>query len=265
MSGKSSGGQTSTQTTDPWSGQQPYLQDLFKQAQSYFGGERADVAPAQALGQEGVQRLTGAAEGTQPIIGGATEAQKRLTSGEFLSPESNPALQEYINASNKQIAQQYTENILPQITSGAAATGGIGSSRQGVAEGITAGKTLDAIQRNTAQQQTEAYAQGLKSYTAGVALAPQTAGLQQLPADMYALAAERQYGISALPQSQQLEYLQAYRDLVGGAQFGGTTTTTGPGTRTGGASGAIGGAAQGYAATGSWMGAAAGAVAGYFS
>ncbi len=263
MSGKSSGGGQQTTTTVPWEGQQPYLKDLFSEAQNFFQGSRPDLGASQALGKEGIASLTGAAETVQPYITGAQGAGQRLISGEFLSPDANPAFQQYLQTSNDAITKQFTEGLLPGLTSGAAASGNIGSSRQGVAEGLAAGKTLDALQRNTAQLTSSAYGQGLDAYIKGLSLAPQTAGLSSLPASYYGAASDAQYNIDAGKSEQDLTYLNAYKNLVGGAGYGGTTTTTGPGTKSGGVAGALGGAA-----VGSYFGvpgAVIGGVAGYFT
>ena len=85
MGGKQRDSGTTVQTSEPWSGQEPYLQDLFRQAQEYFGGNRPDIGDARALNQAGVDNLRGAAGRMQPLLGGAQEANQRLRSEEHTS------------------------------------------------------------------------------------------------------------------------------------------------------------------------------------
>ena len=279
MSGGQQRDATTVQTSEPWSAQRPYLEDLFQRAQGYYEGDRPDLQAGRELAQAGVGRLREAADTVQPLVNDAQAANRRLISGEFLSPDSNPALMQYIDQTNALIKNQFTEGILPQLQSGAAAAGNIGSSRAAIAEGLASGKVIDAMQRNASAQANAAYGQGLRAYVGGLALTPQTAALQGVPAGFFNEAGNQQIQVDSLQQQQELSYLQQYRDLVGGQQFGGTVATTGPGVRTGGMAGALGGAAMGAgigyqigggagaagAGTGAAWGAGAGAIAGYFS
>ena len=272
MGGKQRDSGTTVQTSEPWSGQEPYLRDLFRNAQAYFGGARPDVGDAAALNQAGVDSLRGAAGRMQPLLNQAQAANQRLVSGELLIPDSNPALQAYIDQGNQLIMNQFTEGVMPQLSGGALVAGNVGGSRQAIVEGLAAGKVMDAVQRNTTGQLNAAYGQGLRALTAGISLAPGTAGALSLPANFYNLAGNQQLDINNLQANQELAYLQNYRDLIGGQQFGGRVATTGPGVRTGGFAGATGGAATGATigykiggGTGAAWGAGIGAVAGYFS
>ena len=267
---KGGGEDTSTQTTDPWEGQQPYLKDLFAQAQQYFQGGNVDLSRATNVATRGAEAYEQGAGAAGDIAGQAANAQQFLLSGDVLSPGSNPALQQYIDFANQATTRAFQQGGLQAIDAGAVQAGNVGSSRQGIAQGIGLQGLAQQIGQQTAGISSAAYGQGLQAYTQGLGYAPQTAALQGARGQALGRAANAFTGVSTIDQQQTLARLQAYRNLISG-QPGGTTTSTGPGYETGGVSGALGGAATGAAVgsavpgIGTAVGAGVGAVAGYFS
>lgn len=255
--------ESTTATTDPWEGQQPYLRDLFQQAQSYATSAPSDTSASSALTGQAVESYGQASGALQDYLNPIFAANQQYATGQFLDPSSNPAFQQYMDLSNQSIGKQYTEGFLPQLTGGAVQAGNVGSSRQGVAEAVGGGKYLDAIQRNSAQLTNQAYGQGLQATMQAQGLSQGFAGLFDLPAELQTRGASLQYGLDTQADAARRERLQAYQRLISGS-YGGTTTQEGPGYQTGGLSGALGGAATGYSVGGGY-GAAIGAVAGYFS
>lgn len=75
--------------------------------------------------------------------------------------ESNPYLQSYMRAANQPLVQQFQEAVLPSIGDQFSQAGMIGSTRQGVAQGIAARGLADAISRNNVTLANEGYNQGL--------------------------------------------------------------------------------------------------------
>ena len=191
---------------------------------------------------------------------------------------NNPYLDATIKAATRPITESYTDagGVMSNIRAGAIDAGGQGkSTRQGIAEGIAAGRYADAIGDASAQIATDAYNKGQDTFTKTYALAPNAAAANMLPSQMYGavgvqneqfaqnqenyLGASRQYDLNAdwLP-------LQNWANIVyGGTGPQGTTTTSDGGGSSGGpsAGGALGGAAAGFSVGGPW-GAAAGAVLG---
>jgi len=110
LSGGFSGGQSQSFVDQQ---QQPFLQDLRSQGQAFTAQQQA---PGSA---------------TQQNIGAANQAFQN-----FLTPQQNPFLQGQIQQGQQQIAENFTENLLPQIGGAAAAVGQRGGGRQGVAEGV---------------------------------------------------------------------------------------------------------------------------------
>lgn len=257
------GPETTTQTSAPWEGQQPYLTDLFQQAQQYFQGGPADISRGTNVALRGAEAYEQGAGTIGDIAGRAAGAQEFLTSGAVLSPESNPALQQYLDLVNQSTTRAFRQGGLQAIDAGAVQAGTVGSSRHGVAQGLGLQGLAQQIGQQTAGISSAAYGQGLQAYTQGLALSPQTAALQTGRGAALSKAGDAFAGIAELPQEQQLRLLQNYRDLISG-QPGGTTTLTGPGTKSGGISGALGGAGIGYE-IGGGVGATIGGIAGYFS
>ena len=68
----------------------------------------------------------------------------------------NPYLQDQAGQISRNLTQNWQENLLPSINSGAMMAGGFGGSRQGIAQGLGLGRTQQAI----GDAQTNLYAQG---------------------------------------------------------------------------------------------------------
>lgn len=237
----SGGGGSNTTATDPWSAQQPYLKDLFAQSQGLAQGGVPDVTRATEASQEAVEAYQASVPAVSGIATGAAQQQAFL-SEDVLRPESNPALQEYIALANQETARAFNQNVLPGLKGQAQAVGGVGGSRAGIAEGLATQGLQRQIAQQTAGITSAAYGQGLNAYTRGLALAPQTAGLQGAPGAAQQQISSLLERIETLPYEQQLQLLQDYQGLIGGS-YG--SQTTGPETQTGGLSGALGGASLG--------------------
>jgi len=200
----------------------------------------APFDPSQMAGQE--MALSTAAGPQTDIVSGAGTAQQRLTSGELLTPESNPALAATINASTRPIINDLLEKALPAIRSGAYTTGNFGSSRQGIAEGLATGRAAQAVGDTAAKVATEGYGRGLDAMTKGVALAPQTAQTQLLPAVTTSGVGDVRQGMAQAllgEQASRFNYEQLLPLLVGKELAslaagipGGSTTTTASGPKT---------------------------------
>jgi hypothetical protein len=142
------------------------------------GSQVAGFDPAQTAGQEQVLASTGQMANT---VGGAATANQRLTSGELLDPNSNPALRATIDASTRPIIDNLMESVLPQIRGSAVTTGNYGSSRQGIAEGLATKAAAQAVGDTASKVATQGYQSGLDAMTKGVGLAPSTAQSLSLP------------------------------------------------------------------------------------
>lgn len=224
-SGKSSGGGTQTvqQKADPWAPAQPYLtgdggrvgvlpeaENLYKSlSSSYYPNTGvADLNAEQLqgfgsmLGQQGnyqtaADRVSKIADSVAFNTPNATLANRADTvsspgvdyktalNRSLSGSVDNPYLKGMYDAGMRGINQQYNEQVLPNIRSGAMGAGQYGGSRQGIAEGIAA-RGLTATSSDFANQlYGNAYesAQG-RAANAGLALSGQDASTQLANAQM---------------------------------------------------------------------------------
>ncbi len=160
----SGGGSTTTvQKSDPWSGQQPYLNNVFSGAQSVYNGFASNPASSvagftpmqtQAMGvEQGIANGTnfGNADGVNNAAGNyttnllngsylnANPANGTLSSianGSQLNPNSNPYMQGMANAANTNIINAYQTATAPQTTSEFEGAGRYGSGAMTSAQNI---------------------------------------------------------------------------------------------------------------------------------
>lgn len=302
MSGGSKGQSTNTiQQSDPWVGQQPYLRDIFGQAQKNYQSAQPQFFPGptvapQTAPQIGAQNYAlNQASTTLPQLGNAATSSAAFNLGPARDVNTNPYLQGAIEAAFRPTINAFTDpgGPLSQARTEFISSGGYGGSRHGLAEGILQsrlGGTLGGMASNMASR---GYETGLDASLRQTALMPQTQGAALAPAaTMEAVGGQQQAFqqqlINELMQRWEFEQnlpankLTAYSNLVRGGTGGGTTTTTAPlatanpwlatlgggaaGAATGGAiGGAIGGGQAGSMAGsyGTAIGAVLGALAGY--
>jgi hypothetical protein len=137
-----------------------------------------EFTPEQMRGQE---MALGAAGGQEELARSGADATKFLMN-KVLFPESNPALQGYINAATRPIGEQLTQVALPAIRGSSRETGTFGGSRQGIAEGLASQGASRAIGDTTSRIASTGYGQGLEAQGKALALLPQTQGAQLAPA-----------------------------------------------------------------------------------
>lgn len=132
----------------------------------------------QILGQRDVLRSL---PGMTDTVNSAAAGNRFLTSGQVLDPSSNRFLQSHMEGATRPIIDNLMENILPTVRGQAATTGNYGSTRQGVAEGISTGKALTAVGDTSARIASDAYNTGLDAMTKGIGLSGQVAQNLALP------------------------------------------------------------------------------------
>lgn len=99
---------------------------------------------------------------------------------------SNPYVNAMLGVQREQAMEALGEDILPMLKSRAvgAGPGGLGSSRQGVAEGRAVEETMDALTQAQAATQLGAYGQGLAQQRYGIGAAPGMAAMELMPSDI---------------------------------------------------------------------------------
>lgn len=233
--------QTSTTETRPFSEQIPFLRRLFQEAETRLGAKGPRFFPGQmtagfAPETEAAQgALVGAAQGPlADLTRNIASSTDFVLGGDVLDPASNPYLTDTINAAIRPVEEALTERIIPGIRSSAVATGNLGTTRQGVAEGRAIGDFTRTAGDISSELAFGGYQSGLDALTRTLAVAPSLQG--PLTAEATALDAVGQQK-RALEQSRiddaiarfnfnenlPDDKLAQFASLISG-NFGGTTT-----------------------------------------
>jgi hypothetical protein len=292
---------TSTSSIDP--ALLPYLTQGLERAQSLFlTGKQPEFFPGQtyvspsAATTEAIAQQEQLARQQSPVLQQAQQAYTsslgqvgQTAAGGFLN--ANPYQQAMMAAATRPLTQQFSETVLPGISSLYSKSGRLGSGSMERALGTATeayGRSLGDITANIAGTQyqqergLQQQAQLAQSQLAG--LAPQFYSQQFLPSQTLAQVGAQQEAIAAQPLQEQLaryqfgqqlpyQQLQGYLSSVYGTPLGsyGTQTTNAPtyqnrgaGILGGGLAGGLGGYALGQAfpAIGGTYGALGGAALG---
>jgi hypothetical protein len=280
MSGGSSSPSKTTTTSEPWKEQKPYLLDVFKQAQNQYNAPGPEYFPYST-----VAGTSPATEWAQQYITGTGRDQLQQSANSALGAlnfnlnstqdiQNNPYLASAIEAAQRPLVQQFSDagGVLSGIRDQFQGAGQFGSTRQGIGEGIAAGRLQQQLGDISATMGNEAYMRGLDASVKSLAFLPQIQEGLIAPAKAVDAVGQQQQQMEQaylndlinrfnyyqnLPAAQ----LAQYQNLVQGS-YGGTTTQQLP--TSGGTSplsGALGGAATGAAIGGPW-GALAGGILG---
>lgn len=283
----SSGGGGGTQTTqtiqkaDPWAGQQPYLQDVFANAQKLYQTQQPQYYPGQTVAQPGAgtlqaqQYLTNLANTALPQYG-STVQQASTSALNAPNVQNNPYLQSAIEAAINPAVRGFQTAVMPTIRADFGTGENYGSSRRGVATGLASEALANNIFKTASTMGSEAYGQGLEAQSRALALTPQTIAAMQQPAVTMDTVSQQQQAYQQdlineamqrwnFEQTSPWQSLTQYQNLIQG-NYGGSSTgeLTSPAPKSNKALSAVGGAAAG-AAIGSvipGVGTAVGALAG---
>lgn len=240
------GKQTSNTVANPWSGAEPYLEQLLQQGSGIY--EQGTDYSKEYLGLTDEQKdLIGQQQDYYAPGGGwdARKEQANLALNSMLgAPDvaNNQQVQGLLAANTTAANQQLTEGFLPAIRSGASASGNYGSTRQGIAEGVAQGKTADALAGANANVLSDAYAQGLKQQMAGMSYLNQIQGMDTQGTnalfDYENLLKQDQQGQMDMDYWNKTEAPWQGMDrwsqlLFPAAGMGGQTSTTSPGASQG--------------------------------
>lgn len=182
------GGETTTKT-EPWSGVQGPLKDLYSRTQTaldnvqgfYPGQTFANLTPLQESG------LKGGLEYAQNYYMPAAQAYNNQLARYMQSPMNiaqDPAVQAQMAANATQAQDWLTRQAMPLVRQGAQANNMYGSSRQGIAEGQAIGDATKALTNANASTMTNAY--GIASDLAGRAagLSPDAMAMGFKPSEL---------------------------------------------------------------------------------
>jgi len=288
MSGGGSGGGSSTTTQQNYSPEEAARRaQVMGEAERIYNQTAPSMSSASYPGEQPVpfsvpsvaaQNL-GVYQAGQQQIGAhlANQAMEYGLTG-AMDVQNNPYLQSAITAALRPTTQQYVDpgGVLSSIRTNATDSGQFGGVRQGVAEGIAAGRYTQNAMDMAGKMASSAYDKGQDTFARTLALAPQTMAMNNLPVSTLSGVGAQQEGVAqeeaAYLANQNMWNLNApwaplqnYANIVyGGASPSTTSTSSGEAVKKNRAAGALGGAASG-AAMGSTFGpygTAIGAVAG---
>jgi hypothetical protein len=254
--GGGGGGTTTVQKADPWAGQQPYLLDVFSQAQNLYnsGGMAPDyyagntVADQSQWTQQANTMQANRALNGSASINNAQASMDNIVSGGALAGNTGlSALEQMTNAVNPYSSALLNDAVgqaTAQIDSGFSGAGRYGSCAHENARADAIGDLTSQFYSDAYDKQMQAAAQAGNLYNAGVDTQISGAGMSQELANQAYKDAEmlsqaganldafNQAKIDAdidrwnYDQQKALEALSRYNQLIQGT-YGGTSTSTG--------------------------------------
>lgn len=246
MGGKSQQQQT---TNEPWSGQQPYLRDVFSNAQDLYnqGSRIVPFNSEQIAGQE--EQLNAARTNLPSLVNSGQDAYRFALNAPDV--RQNPYLPQLVQSATAPIRQDFVDNLIPSVNDASIQNGTFGGSGNAITKGIALGRLADAETNIAAKIYSDAYGQGLDAQGRAMALSPQMLAASLFPGEVLQnVGGQRQLAEQALADEPK-DRLEEYLRFISG-NFGGTSITTAPGASKLG--GALGGGALGYTLLGSSMG-----------
>ncbi len=191
LAGALMGSQPQTKTTAPWKGQQPYLKDVFSNAQGLYNNQGGPYSGNYYAGMTGMtdqalQGIGGFSPYAQNVAQGAMGAGAGLfgagdaaagyagslgamgmqdptqqhinNAGQYAD---NPYMQGMVNAANRDTARNLYENELPGANRMNSMTGNQNSSRAGMREAMLTRAADDRMADTSAAMRGSAWSQGL--------------------------------------------------------------------------------------------------------
>lgn len=208
------GGGGGSTDTGPWGPADPTLRQQLGEINNLREGRRqyADVYnawPLDPVSRRSDDTIAGQNEARRMATGGVrdTAFQSRRANNllmdpeQMLSPDSNPYLQESVEAAVRPMRQEFRETVLPGIGSQAVAQGAYTGVRPQIQQRVAGRDYGREIGDVTSQIYSDAYGQGLEAMTRGVSMAPATMQASLIPSQTL-----RQIG------NEDFEYRQAVRE-----------------------------------------------------
>ena len=277
--GGGGGGGTQVTKSEPSEIQKPYLQDVYKQAQSQFQAGPMQVFPGTYTAGPSDEQLLG-----EDMLRAASAGQASAVSGSLfpsfqnalMSPAqafADPMLQSSLAAGLRPM-EQGASRLLTQARRDAGEAGQLGGTRRGILEGQVIGDYLQQASDAASKLYGNVYGDITKSRAATLGLTPQILSAFATPAQTLMAAggldqARRQAAIDE--QRQKFEFAQQapaaalnqYANIAAGSILPGSTTVSGGGGGPSALQRGLGGAMSGYALGGSGLGTALGMTGPY--
>jgi hypothetical protein len=213
---------------------------MIGQPQQYYPGQTfTGQTPTE---QQGQQQQLAYAQNTLP---GLTSQVQNSWQNLLNSPDvaNNQYVQDMMASNADQVNQNLAMNIMPQIQSNSLMHGSLGSSRQGIAQGVAAGLASQGLANANAQTQMQAYQTGMDAQKYGLGFAPQLTQLGLQPGQIMQGIGQQQRAENDLQRQEDIQRyyynqgapmqnLQSLSAIFSGSPWGSSGTKTGPGAPT---------------------------------
>ena len=242
--GKGSGGGTQSTTAIPWSGQSPYISDIYQQAQQQYNTGPMQYYPEQTYAGQNENMQVAEQQLMANLVPQQGLADNILSAQNYglMSPQnlaSNPYLAGATNAALRPIYSQ-AQGLLQQARRDATGAGQLGGTRQAILEQGVIGDYLNKAGDISSTMYSDAYNQANENQLRALAIAPQSQQAITAPAmQLGALGtAEQQRSQQAIDEARQRfefaqqapgEALKAYSNLAGSNVLPGGSTTSSEG------------------------------------
>ena len=281
----SKGGGTTVQKAEPYAGQQPFLVDIYQQAQNLYNRGPMQFFPDRTFASPTEQQLTAEEMATQAALGPQSQLAGNIQAAQnysLMSPQNlatNPYLAGATTAALRPLLTQ-TQGLLQQARRDATGAGQLGSDRQAILESNVIGNYLQRAGDITSSMYSDAFQQAQQNQLRALAIAPQTLQASLVPSQTLASVgameqARQQQAIDdararfEFAQQAPGQALRDYTSVVQGTVLPGTQTTTGAepsfGQKALGATLMGAGTYGAGVSSGLFTGAGKGATAGYFT
>lgn len=146
----------------------------------------------------------------------------QLLSGQTLDPRTNPGFSGVVSAATRPAIESFSQDVVPQLTSQAIASGAYGGSRNGIALGLAADRLGQSLQDTTSNLAYSNFQAERQRQLQAPSLLGAAYSLDQQPFQTAsALGAERQgFAQDAINENYQLDQLARTQPFQSVGQFG---------------------------------------------
>lgn len=223
-----SGGSQEQAKVEPWGPVKPYIKDVMGEGQNLYN--QGAMNPLQMMGlqnqlgywEQMAPGLIGQTQGawgqlldpwSMGPFGGALSSAQSMAGG-----AENPYAQKLMDMTTEQMIQGFQEGTMPSIQQDTITRGNLGSSRQGIAEGLASQRFNQELANQQNLLASDFYAQNLGQQKAGQGYLNQLLGLGMGTQGNAAQMASNMIGLGGLPSQYQYDigntYFQAPWNLL---------------------------------------------------
>lgn len=186
---------------------------------AYSGPLSAGADPLQVSANQGAEQVAFDAIGQGSGVRGLAND---LLSGRTLDARTNPGFTGVVDSATRPLIENFTDNVVPQITSSAIASGAYGGSRNGVALGLASDRLQKSLLDTTSNLAYNNFQQERQRQLQAPSLLQSAFGLDLQPFQVaQALGGDRRgFAQDAIQENFQLDQLARSQPFATVGQFG---------------------------------------------